>query len=336
MKALICNEPGRLSVIDRPVPVPAPGEVLVRIRRVGICGTDYHIFQGKHPFLEYPRVMGHELSGTVESVPQGSKLKAGEAVYIVPYLSCGTCHACRKGVSNACQSIAVLGVHRDGGMAEYLCVPEGNVVSAGSASLDAAATIEFLAIGAHGVKRGSVSAADRVLVVGSGPIGMSAIIFAKARGAHVTVMDVREDRLGFTLDRLGADAMIMADASAEAEASRMTGGDFFDVVIDATGNAGAMQRGFGFIAHAGRYVLVSVVRTDITFSDPEFHKREATLFGSRNAQADDFAEVVRQMAAGRVPVDALITHRGALEDGPELFPQWLRPETGTIKAILEI
>lgn len=336
MKALICDEPGRLSVISRPEPVPGPGEALIRIRRVGICGTDFHIFQGKHPFLEYPRVMGHELSGTVESAPEGSGLTRGEAVYIVPYLSCGACLACRKGVNNACQNIAVLGVHRDGGMAEFLCVPVGNVIPAGSASIDDAAMIEFLAIGAHGVKRGGITAEDRVLVVGSGPIGMSAIIFAKARGAHVTVMDLREDRIAFTIDQLGADQMLIADAQAEETARRLTGGDFFDVVIDATGNAAAMQRGFGFLAHAGRYVLVSVVRTDIAFSDPEFHKREATLLASRNAQADDFAEVVRQMEAGKVPTRALNTHRGPLADGPALFEAWLRPEAGMIKAILEV
>ncbi|MBS7539114.1 zinc-binding alcohol dehydrogenase family protein [Ancylobacter lacus] len=336
MKALICDEPGRLSIISRPEPVPGEGEALIRIRRVGICGTDFHIYQGKHPFLEYPRVMGHELSGTVESAPAGSGLASGQNVYIVPYLSCGTCLACRKGVNNACMNINVLGVHRDGGMAEFLCVPVGNVVPAGAASLDEAAMIEFLAIGAHGVKRGGITAQDRVLVVGSGPIGMSAIIFAKARGAHVTVMDLREDRLAFTIDRLGADQMLVADASAEAEAKRLTGGDFYDVVIDATGNAGAMQRGFGFLAHAGRYVLVSVVRTDITFSDPEFHKREATLFASRNAQADDFAEVVRQMEAGRVPTRALHTHGGPLAEGAALFDAWLKPEAGVIKAILEV
>lgn len=336
MKALICHEPGRLSLIGRPEPVPGEGEALIRIRRIGICGTDFHIYQGKHPFLEYPRVMGHELSGTVELAPEGSGLAVGQAVYIVPYLSCGTCHACRKGVSNACMNIKVLGVHCDGGMAEYLCVPVQNVVPAGSASLDDAAMIEFLAIGAHGVKRGSITAQDRVLVVGSGPIGMSAIIFAKARGAHVTVMDLRADRLGFTLDVLGADQMLVADASAEAEAGRLTSGDFYDVVIDATGNAAAMQRGFGFLAHAGRYVLVSVVRTDITFSDPEFHKREATLFASRNAQPDDFAEVVRQMEAGKVPTRALNTHRGSLSDAPSLFDAWLRPEGGVIKAMLEV
>lgn len=336
MKALICNEPGRLSLIERDIPVPADGDVLVRIKRVGICGTDFHIFQGKHPFLEYPRVMGHELSGTVEDAGGSTRLKQGDNVYIVPYLSCGKCVACRRGVTNACQNIAVLGVHRDGGMCEYLCVPEGNVISAGKASLDEAAMIEFLAIGAHGVKRGGIQASDRVLVVGSGPIGMSAIIFAKARGADVTVMDVREDRLAFTIDALGANRILLANEDAEAQAKRLTDGDFFDVVIDATGNAGAMQRGFGFVAHAGRYVLVSVVRQDITFSDPEFHKRETTLFASRNAQPDDFAEVVRQMEAGRVPTAALNTHRGTLSDAPGLFTEWLRPEARVIKAILEV
>ena len=336
MKALICDEPGRLSLISRDVPVPSEGEVLVRIRRVGICGTDFHIFQGKHPFLEYPRVMGHELSGTVEDPAGSARLRKGDNVYIVPYLSCGKCVACRRGVTNACQNISVLGVHRDGGMSEFLCVPEQNVISAGKASLDEAAMIEFLAIGAHGVKRGGITAADRVLVVGSGPIGMSAIIFAKARGADVTVMDMREDRLAFTVASLGADRTLLADEGAEAEARRLTDGDFFDVVIDATGNAGAMQRGFGFVAHAGRYVLVSVVRQDITFSDPEFHKRETTLFASRNAQPDDFAEVVKQMEEGRVPTGALNTHRGLLADAPALFKEWLRPEAGVIKAILEV
>ncbi|MFJ6327215.1 MULTISPECIES: zinc-binding alcohol dehydrogenase family protein [unclassified Rhizobium] len=335
MKTLICNEPGKLSLIERDVPTPAAGEVLVRIRRVGICGTDYHIYQGKHPFLEYPRVMGHELSGTVEDANGSSRLKSGENVYIVPYLACGNCIACRRGVTNACQSLRVLGVHCDGGMTEFICVPEQNVASAGKASLDDAAMIEFLAIGAHGVKRGGITARDRVLVVGSGPIGMSAIIFAKARGADVTVMDMREDRLEFTLASLGADRILIANDEAEAKAKRLTDGDFYDVVIDATGNARAMQRGFGFVAHGGRYVLVGVVRDDITFSDPEFHKREATLFASRNAQPDDFAEVVRQMESGRVPTAALNTHRGSLDDGTRLFREWLRPQANVIKAILE-
>lgn len=336
MKALLCEEPGRLSLVTRPVPVRGTGEVLVRIRHVGICGTDFHIYGGKHPFLEYPRVMGHELSGTVEEAPEGSALRAGDPVYIVPYLSCGTCVACRKGLTNACVNIAVLGVHCDGGMAEYVSVPEKNVIPTGPIPLEDAAMIEFLAIGAHGVKRGGITAQDRVLVTGSGPIGMSAIIFAKARGATVTVMDTREDRLAFAADGLGADAVLMADDGAEAAAQALTGGDGFDVVIDATGALAPIERGFGFLAHGARYVLLSVVRQDVRFSDPEFHKREATLIASRNAQPDDFAEVVRQIEAGRVPTRALNTHRGRLEDGVDLFVDWSRPEAGVIKAILEV
>jgi 2-desacetyl-2-hydroxyethyl bacteriochlorophyllide A dehydrogenase len=336
MKALLCNEPGRLSVVSRPEPVRAEGEVLVHIRHVGVCGTDFHIFGGKHPFLEYPRVMGHELSGTVEEAGPDSGLKKGQPVYIVPYLSCGHCQACRIGLTNACRNIRVLGVHCDGGMAEYLSVPEANVVPTGDIPLEDAAMIEFLAIGAHGVKRGNLKATDRVLVTGSGPIGMSAIIFAKARGAHVTVMDTREDRLAFSVDRLGADETIIANGDAETQAERQTGGEWYDVVIDATGNAAPIQRGFGFLAHGARYVLLSVVRQDITFADPEFHKREATLFASRNAQPDDFAEVVRTIEAGRVPTRALNTHRGRLEDGASLFVDWLKPEAGVIKAILEV
>lgn len=336
MKALICEEPGRLALISRPEPERGAGEVLVRIRHVGICGTDFHIFGGKHPFLEYPRVMGHELSGTVETAPEGSGLNPGDPVYIVPYLACGDCQACRIGLSNACVNIRVLGVHTDGGMAERISVPVRNVVPAGDIALRDAAMIEFLAIGAHGVKRGAVTGRDRVLVTGTGPIGMSAVIFAKARGAHVTVMDMRQDRLAFARDRLGADAVLTADAGAEADARRLTGGDWFDVVIDATGAAAPIERGFGFLAHGARYVLLSVVRQNIAFSDPEFHKREATLIASRNAQPDDFAEVVAQMRAGRVPADALNTHRGALADGVALFQDWARPEAGVIKAILDL
>ena len=336
MKALICEEPGRLALISRPEPARAPDEVLVRIRHVGICGTDFHIFGGKHPFLEYPRVMGHELSGTVEAAPEDSGLNPGDPVYIVPYLACGDCQACRIGLSNACVNIRVLGVHTDGGMAEMISVPVQNVVPTGNIALRDAAMIEFLAIGAHGVKRGAVSDRDRVLVTGTGPIGMSAVIFAKARGAHVTVMDMRQDRLAFARDRLGADAVLTADAGAEADARRLTGGDWFDVVIDATGAAAPIERGFGFLAHGARYVLLSVVRQNIAFSDPEFHKREATLIASRNAQPDDFAEVVAQMRAGRVPADALNTHRGALADGVALFQDWARPEAGVIKAILDL
>ncbi|MDO5642462.1 MAG: zinc-binding alcohol dehydrogenase family protein [Paracoccus sp. (in: a-proteobacteria)] len=336
MKALICDEPGKLSLITRPDPVRAADEVLVRIHHVGICGTDFHIFAGKHPYLNYPRIMGHELSGTVAEAPPGSALRTGDPVYIIPYLSCGTCAACRKGLGNACMQIRVLGVHCDGGMADLIAVPQANVIPAGDIPLRDAAMIEFLAIGAHGVRRGQVDAADRVLITGAGPIGLSALAFAKARGAAVTVMDMRADRLAFASAAMGADATLIADADAEARALDLTDGAGFDVVVDATGAAPPMERGFAFLAHGARYVLLSVVQGDIRFSDAEFHKREATLLASRNARPDDFAEVLRQMQAGRIPTRALNTHTGPLDDGAALISAWSRPEAGVIKGILDI
>jgi 2-desacetyl-2-hydroxyethyl bacteriochlorophyllide A dehydrogenase len=336
MKALVCEAPGRLALEDRPEPKVGEGEVLLRIRRIGVCGTDFHILKGLHPFLAYPRVMGHELAGEVVSAPFGSGLLPGQAAYVVPYLSCGVCLACRRGRANCCSRISVLGVHQDGGMAELLAVPARNVVPLDGLTLDQGAMIEFLAIGAHGIRRAMVTAEDRVLVVGAGPIGIAAILAAKARGAEVTVMDMRQDRLDLARIALGADAVLRPGPEADAALAEATGGDFFDVVVDATGNVGAMRRGLGFLAHGGRYVLLSVVQEEIGFPDPEFHKRETTLLASRNALPEDFAEVVMQMQAGRIPVAALCTHQASLTEAAAALPEWLRPEAGVIKAMIAI
>ena len=336
MRALLCEAPGRLALVQRPDPVPQAGEAILRIRRVGVCGTDLHIFEGSHPFLQYPRVMGHELAGEVVHAPPGSALRVGQAAYVVPYLSCGHCRACRRGLANCCRNISVLGVHQDGGMAELLAVPAGNVVPLDGIGLDEAAMVEFLAIGAHGIARGAVTAQDRVLVVGAGPIGIAAILFARARGAHVSVIDMRQDRLDLALASLGADAALLANADTEAALSDATDGEFFDVVVDATGNVGSIRNGLRYVGHGGRYVLLSVVREEIAFSDPEFHKRETTLLASRNALPGDFAEVVTRMREGGIPVAALRTHHARLDEAAAQFSGWLRPDAGVIKATIEV
>ncbi|WP_128140888.1 zinc-binding alcohol dehydrogenase family protein [Janthinobacterium lividum] len=336
MKSIVCDTPGSLRMEQRPVPVPGEGEVLLRIRRVGICGTDMHIFRGTQPFLSYPRVMGHELSGHIDSVPAGSRLAVGDQVYVMPYLSCGTCVACRQGKTNCCTRIEVLGVHRDGGMTEYLALPERFVFKTEGISLDDAAMIEFLAIGAHAVKRGAVDAGKRVLVVGAGPIGMAVMLFASLKGADVTVLDGRADRLQFCRDALGITRTVQLGDGDKEQLSDATGGEFFDVVFDATGNIAAMERGLDFVAHGGAYVLVSIVRDRLSFSDPEFHKRETTLLGSRNATVDDFEEVVAAMKAGKVPTALLNTHRTTLDEFTGVLDRWMQPEAGVIKAIVEV
>lgn len=336
MKSVVCAAPGELRLGQVPIPTAGDGEVLLRVRRIGVCGTDMHIFRGTQPFLQYPRVMGHELSGEIVTAPAGSGLAAGDEVFVMPYLSCGECVACRKGKTNCCTRIQVLGVHRDGGMAEYLAIPAQFVLKTEGISLDDAAMLEFLAIGMHAVRRAAVAAEQRVLVVGAGPIGVAVALFAKLRGAEVTVLDARADRLAFCKDALQvAHVVTVGDADREA-LQGLTGGDFFDAVFDATGNIKAMERGLEFVAHGGTYVLVSIVPERISFSDPEFHKRETTLLGSRNATVDDFREVLAAMKAGLVPTRAMNTHRATLDEFVDVLPQWMDPASGVIKAIVEV
>ena len=334
MNVVVCNQPGDLELERRAAPIRGEGEVLVRIRRVGVCGTDMHIFTGNQPYLSYPRVMGHELAGEVEEAPPESGLLPGDPVYIVPYIACGHCVACRRAKPNCCTNIRVLGVHADGGLAEYLSVPQAYVKKADGISLEQAAMVEFLAIGAHAVRRAAVAVEQKVLVVGAGPIGIGVALFSKLRGAGVTVLDGRADRLAFCADCIGVESTVALSETSGAELGQLTAGDFFDVVFDATGNPRAMEAGFAYVAHGGTYVLVSIVAADISFADPEFHKREMTLMGSRNATAEDFAAVVDAMRGGLVPTDALHTHSSTLAELPEAFPGWLEPSAGVIKAIV--
>lgn len=337
MKQVICNKPGEMALEIADKPSPSPTEVLVGIKRVGLCGTDIHAYSGSQPYFQYPRVLGHELAGVVESVgSEVSSIQAGTTVYVTPYIECGQCVACRQGRPNCCVSISVLGVHKDGGMCEYLPVPESHVISADGLDLDQLALVECMAVGAHAVRRSDVQSGSTVLVVGAGPIGMGIVQFARARGAEVFVVDTNAERLTFCKETLGATEVISAQDNVAAELERLTDGDYPNVVFDATGNPEAMMAGFNWTAHAGTYVLVSVVNADITFSDPEFHKRELSLLGSRNATREDFEHVVRSLQDGSVLATNMVTHRCGLDELPQAMVQWTQPNSGIIKAIVEV
>jgi 2-desacetyl-2-hydroxyethyl bacteriochlorophyllide A dehydrogenase len=335
MRAVLCRNPGELEIVQYPLPERKPGEALVRIRRIGVCGTDMHIYQGNQPYFTYPRVMGHELSGEIVEAETGSALKAGDPVYIVPYLHCGHCIACRAGKTNCCTSLKVLGVHIDGGMCEYLSLPETHLFKAEGITLDEAAMVEFLAIGAHAVARARVNG-GRALVVGAGPIGVGVAIFAGLNGAEVTVLDGREDRLAFASRLDGVQHTVRLGENDVERMKANTAGEFYDAVFDCTGSPKAMERGFGFVAHGGTYVLVSIVQGMISFSDPEFHKRETTLLSSRNATLADFATVMAAMRGGLVPTRAIKTHSAPLWEVANRMPEWIGPEAGTVKAVLEL
>lgn len=332
MRAIICHEPFRLGVVTRDEPVAGPGEVLIRIRRVGLCGTDYHIFSGKHPFLSYPRVMGHELSGEVAGLGAGTSLRIGQPVTINPYLACGTCVACRKAKPNACVNIRVLGVHVDGGMCEVLAVPESAVIDAEGLTADQAAMVEFLAIGAHAVTRAPARGVEKMLVVGAGPIGIATALFGRLRGFDVTLVDRRLARLDYARDRLGLDG-VQADDGLEAMLGQHTRGDMFDLVVDATGSLPAMRRSLGLVAHGGALVLVGVAVGDLTFEDPEFHKREAMLIASRNALPSDFEHVIAAIKSGDIPTDQLHTQSVDAAELPARMPDLIAGADSVLKAI---
>lgn len=335
MKAVVCEAPGTLVVAERPLPVRGPEDVLLRVRRVGVCGTDMHIVRGTQPYLSYPRVPGHELGCEVAEAPATSDLRVGEPVFVMPYLSCGSCRACAKGRSNCCARLEVLGVHRDGGMAEYISVPQRFVQRAEGLTLDQISMVEFLSIGAHAVARVPVRAADRVLVVGAGPIGVAVLLFATLGGANVTLLDSRPDRLDWAR-RLGrAESLVTSDIDTRKRLLEISQGDMFDVVFDCTGNIRAMEAGFDHVAHAGSYVLVSIVPERVSFPDPEFHRRETTLLGSRNATLADVTRVMDAIRSRRIDTAVFNTHRAALTSVPKAMFLWMKPETGVLKAIVE-
>ena len=335
MKAVLCRAPGDLILTDLPRPAaPQPGWARLTVSHVGICGTDYHIFEGKHPFLAYPRVMGHEVSGVVTETGDGVTLAIGTPVIVNPYLSCGTCIACRQGKDNCCTSIQVLGVHRDGAMCDEIVVPAGNLYPTRGLALGDAAAVEFLAIGAHAVRRSCAGRGKRALVIGAGPIGIGTALFARIAGQNVTMLDMARDRLDLT-QSLGF-GVIEGAGDVAAQVAAQTGGDGFDVVYDATGHAGSMQAAFAHVAHGGALVLVSVVKDMISFSDPEFHKREMMLIGSRNAQRPDFDHVIATLVSGTLPIDRLVTHRTTLADTPRDIAVWARQKAGLVKAVIAV
>jgi 2-desacetyl-2-hydroxyethyl bacteriochlorophyllide A dehydrogenase len=337
MHAIILDEPGRfrLGEMQEP-PTPGPDEVLVRVGRVGICGTDLHAFQGNQPFFSYPRILGHELGVDVVAVGAGvTTLAPGDHCAVEPYLHCGVCLACRRGRTNCCEKLQVLGVHRDGGMVEWIVVPAEKLHKS-TLPLDHLALVEMLCIGAHAVGRGAPAAGEGVLVIGAGPIGLATAQFALLAGADVTVMEISPSRRNFAGRHLGVERLLAPGDDPVATLRGALDGELPTMVFDATGSAKSMMGAFRFVANSGTLVLVGLVQGDLTFNDPEFHRREMTLKSSRNATGADFAAVIAALESGQVNIAPWITHRADRATFIDAFPTWLEPERGVVKAMLEL
>ena len=337
MQQVVLEQPGRLVAADGPPPgPPGPGEALVRVRRIGVCGTDFHAFKGDMPFFTYPRILGHELGVEVLEAPSASGVKRGDRCALAPYLECGRCVACRRGRPNCCAKLEVLGVHVDGGMREMIVVPARKLHPSDALSFEQLALVETLSIGAHAVGRAALEPGENVLVVGTGPIGLAVVQSALPAGVRVIATDVNPGRLEFCRRQLGVEQTFLSDDSADKALAEITNGERATVVFEATGNATSMERSFDFVASGGRLVLVGICTSKVAFSDPEFHRREMTLLSSRNALSADFARVLAAVEAGTLDTRPWVTHRAALSDVGEALPSWARPESGVLKAMVEV
>lgn len=338
MKALQLESPLHFKQIDVAAPEkPGPGEALVRVHNVGICGTDISGFLGKMPFFSYPRIPGHELG--VEVVEVGSDVthvKTGDRCSVEPYINDPNSYASRIGKPNCCEKLQVLGVHRDGGMRPYFILPARKLHPSTKLAFEQLALVETLAIGCHAVARSGVKKGETCLIVGAGPIGLATLEFVKLTGAKIIMLDMNPGRLEFCRKVMGVEHTVVLSDKVEQDLRDLTDGHLPEVVIDATGSNHSMSAAFGFVAPGGRLVFVGITTEEVKFRHPVFHRPEGTLLCSRNALPEDFRNIIGLIEDGTIDTQPWITHRTPFESVVEVFPSYTKPETGVIKAIIEV
>jgi 2-desacetyl-2-hydroxyethyl bacteriochlorophyllide A dehydrogenase len=341
MKALQLEKPEQWRAIDIPEPgEPGPGEALVRVHRVGICGTDLSGYLGKMPFFSYPRIPGHELGVEVLSVgPAVTNVRVGDRCSVEPYMNCQRCYACQRGHTNCCENLKVLGVMMDGGLTERMILPARKLHPANKLTPEQCALVETLAIGCHAVNRGNPQPTESVLIIGAGPIGLAVLEFVKLSGARTLVMDMIQTRLQFCRQKMGIQHAVLTtgDGKEIDLLKEITDGYLPDLVIDATGSNKSMSNALTYCSSAGRLVYVGITQQEISFPHaPVMHRRELTLLASRNALPPDFTRIIKLIEDGRIDTRPWITHRTPFENLINDFASYTRPETGVIKAVVEV
>jgi len=338
MQALRLHSPRQLEPIELPEPPhPGVGEALVRVHRVGICGTDISAYLGKMPLVTYPRILGHELGVEVVAVGEGvANVRPGDRCSVEPYINDPTSYASRRGRPNCCERLQVLGVHTDGGMRPHFTLSARKLHVSGSLTFEQLALVETLAIGCHAVARSGLTAEDTCLVIGAGPIGLATLEFVRLTGARFVVLDKNASRLAFARRAMHVEHALEPSPDLEGSLRDRCDGHLPDVVIDATGSSESMSAAFSLVAPGGRLVFVGLTGEEVRFRHPTFHRPEGTLLCSRNALPGDFTRIIGLIEAGQIDTTPWITHRTTLAELPAAFPSYLLPETGVVKAVVEI
>lgn len=340
MRAIQFSEVKTIRVIDVQQPgTPGPGEALVKTHRMGICGTDISCYLGKFPFFDFPRIPGHELGVEVIAVGEGvTNVSVGDRCSVEPYMNCGSCYACERGAINCCQNLKVIGVMMDGGLCESFKIRAEKLHPSAQLSYDQLALVETLAIGCHANDRGAPGDGDHALIIGMGPIGLATLEFARLTSATISVMDMNPARLDFVKSNYGIENTILfkGDGSEMEQMKTLTGGKLYQVVTDATGNQHSMSNALSYVAFTGKLVFVGITTEEVKFRHPLLHRPEASVVASRNALPPDFTRIIDLIEKGVIQTDPWITHRTSFDSVAEDFDQLTKPETGVIKAMIEV
>src|SRR5580700_8032449 len=319
VKALVLKKPGEASVEAVPSPVVSPGELLLRVRMVGFCGSDLNSFRGRNPLVTFPRILGHEVSATI--IEGDTALPAGTDVALSPYTSCGSCASCRRGRPNACQFNQTLGVQRDGALAEFGAMPREKLCPA-KLTRKELCLVEPLTVGFHAVARGRVKADDTVAVLGCGGVGLGAVAASNARGARTICVDMDDEKLGVARAAGGSDSINTAKESLHDRLQELTKGRGPDVVVEAIGTPQTFRAAVEEVAFTGRVVYIGYAKEPVSYETRLFVQKELDILGSRNALPEDFRAVIAMLEAGRFPVESAIGRIVSLEEAPAALREW--------------
>lgn len=337
MKTVLIEKPFEIAVTDTQMPVPGEGEALLKVLYGGICGADVASYTGNQPFTTYPRIPGHEFSAQIVSIPENDRnLKVGDIVTANPYFNCKTCYSCQRGFVNCCTDNQTMGVQRDGAFREYIVMPIERIYEGKGLSAKELALVEPFTISYHALHRAKVNKGDKVLVVGAGPIGLFALIAAKAQGAIVYVADVLDGRLEKAMHFGAAGTINSAKTDIKEEAMKITNGNGFDVCVEACGLSVTFMSCIDCAAFAANIILIGNGKKETTFLHSILLKKELNVFGSRNSYPSDFKAVIDLIASGEVNVLDMVSDVYPIDRADEAFKALANNDGSLAKVLIEM
>jgi len=337
MRAVVLDGPRQAAIHETPEPArEREHDVLLQVRKVGLCGSDLNSYRGCNPMVSYPRILGHEVAAIVaEANPNAPEWPAGMAVTLSPYSSCGRCAACLRGRPNACDCNQTLGVQRDGALTERIVVPASRLFRA-DLSLKELCLVEPLTVGFHAAARGRVEARDTVAVFGCGGVGLGAVAGAAFRGTTVIGIDLDDDKLATARKAGAAHAINTAREDLHTRLAELTDGRGPDVVIEAIGLPQTFRAAVEEVAFTGRVVYIGYAKEQVAYETRLFVQKELDILGSRNAQPDDFRDVIRMLEAGRFPVNDAVTHVVPMDETPAILEAWSQTPSRFTKIMIDV